>query len=214
MAIEVEARFRADDQQPLGALSTAPRLGHAILGEARTAEVSDRYLDTDDARLARERWACRLRERDGSVRVSLKGPPGDASGEAWHHRRPEIEGPATASLDPGDWPLSAARSRVAAMARGGRLHERLRVHQERTERPVTIDGSTALGVLSLDRVRLSGDGRDLGELFIVELELREATPAAEASLEAMAAALGAIPGLVPEPRTKLELALARLDGAR
>lgn len=213
MPVEVEARFRADGPGPLAALAAAPRLGDAVLGPARTAEVLDRYVDTDDGRLARERWACRMREREGSVRVSLKGPAGGPAGDAWRHRRPELEGPATASLDPVDWPPSPARDRVEALAGGKRIRERLQVRQERTERAVTIDGGTALGTLSLDRVRLRAGDRDLGELFMVELELHEATPAAEAGLDAMADALAAVPGLHPEPSTKLDVALARLDRA-
>ena len=49
-------------------------LGRAVLGPARTVDETDRYLDTDDGRLAAALWACRLRSREGTTRISLKGP--------------------------------------------------------------------------------------------------------------------------------------------
>jgi hypothetical protein len=91
------------------------------------------------------------------------------------------------------------------------LAERLRLDQRRTERAVLIDGGPALGVLTLDRVRVAAGSIDLGRLFIVELELNPASDRAEAQLGAMAAVLAATPGLAAEPRTKLEHALSRLD---
>ena len=214
MPTEVEARFRADGPDPLDALASAPRLGDASLGRPRTAAVQDRYLDTADARLEAVRWACRLRQRDGAVRVSLKGPSRDRPHDGWRHRRPELEGPATDSVDPADWPPSRARAKLRSLVGDGRLSERLRVSQERTERAVTIDGDEELGILSLDRVRLGAGPRDLGRLYIVELELHEPNARAEAALGVMASALSALPGLAPEPRTKLELALGRLGGDR
>jgi inorganic triphosphatase YgiF len=211
MRTEVEARFRADDPGPLEALAVASHVGSARLGAARTVDETDRYLDTDDGRLAAARWACRLRTREGTTRISLKGPPVGAPTEGWHHRRPEVEGPASGEVVPDAWPPSAARDLLASLAGGRRLAERVRLDQERTERSVTIDGDAALGVLTLDRVRLAVGSKDLGELFIVELELAPEAQDAEAELGELAAALAAMPGLVPEPRTKLEHALHRLD---
>jgi inorganic triphosphatase YgiF len=213
MPTEVEARFRADGPDPLDALTAVPRLGHALLGPARTADVLDRYLDTANGALASARWACRLRERAGAIRVSLKGPAREQAADGWRHSRPEVEGPATASVDPADWPPSAARTKLRSLVGPGRLAERLHLRQRRTERSVALDGAAELGILSLDRVRMGAGERDLGELFIVELELHEPSAPAEAALDAMAAALSAVPGLTPEPRTKLELALGRLGGA-
>jgi inorganic triphosphatase YgiF len=212
MALEVEARFRADPPT-LARLATLERIGVAALGPARTVEEVDRYLDTDDGRLAAARWACRLRTREGVTRISLKGPPEGATGDRWLHRRPELEGPATPSLHPGAWPPSAARSHLEDLAGDRPLLERFRLDQRRTERSVIVDGQP-LGTLTLDAVDVRGaDGSDRGSLEIVELELASADPASEAQLAGLAAALATMEGLVPEPRTKLEHALARLrDG--
>ena len=163
--------------------------------------------------LASARWACRLRLRDGTTRISLKGPPSDAPAAAWHHRRPEVEGPATDEIAPNVWPASEARDLLESLAGGHALMEHLRVRQARTERAVTLDGGEPIGTLTLDRVRLAAGGVDLGELFVVELELDPTSSMGEAELSGLADALASVPGLVPEPRTKLEHALHRLQRA-
>jgi inorganic triphosphatase YgiF len=211
MRTEVEARFRADGPGPLEALAAASRVGRARLGPARTVDETDRYLDTEDGRLATARWACRLRTREGTTRISLKGPHAKPPTDGWHHRRPEVEGPASPEIAPESWPPSEARDLLASLTGGRRLDERLRLDQRRTERSVTLDGGSPLGVLTLDRVHLAAGAVDLGQLFIVELELDAASDRAEAQLGDVAAALSSWPGLVAEPRTKLEHALHRLE---
>ena len=214
MRTEVEAKFRAESSAPLDELASRATIGVAQLGAARTIDEVDRYLDTDDGRLEAAQWACRLRSREGATWISLKGPASGAVG-GWHHRRPEVEGPATDAIDPDAWPRSRAAALLATLRAGRPLAERLRLDQRRTERAVTLGDGTAIGTLTLDRVRMrTRDARDLGELFIVELELDPASPQAEGELDALAAALDDVAGLVPDPRTKLEHALERLEPGR
>jgi inorganic triphosphatase YgiF len=213
MPTEIEAKFRAESAEPLLALATHSRLGRALLGTARTVDEVDRYLDTDDGHLAAARWACRLRAREGATRISLKGPPIGVA-EAWYHRRPEVEGPATDALDPDRWPRSPALDLLDRLRAGHPLGERLRLDQARTERAVRLMDGTSIGTLTLDRVRMSEAGSDLGELFMVELELDAASGAAERELDELAAELAATDGLVAEPRSKLEHALERLVAHR
>jgi len=208
MPPEVEAKLRARDAAPLDALATEPTLDGAALGPARTVDETDRYLDTTDGRLEAVRWACRLRAREGSVRVSLKGPA-ETHGPGWLHRRPEVEGPANASIEPADWPASEARDHLELLSGGAALVERLRLDQRRTERPVAI-GDRRVATLSLDRVEIRRGERSAGELFIVELELVDADALPLEDLRRLAEALAARPGLAPDPRTKLEHALERL----
>lgn len=212
MPIEVEAKFRADNAEPLVELATRPRLGRAALGEPRTVDEEDRYLDTDDGRLAAARWACRLRTREGTTRISLKGPPSKPI-EGWQHRRPELEGPASASVGPEGWPASPALELLVSLSAGCPLVERLRLEQGRTERSVSLDDGSSIGTLTMDRVRMRAGDVDLGELFVVELEL-DAIGHGEAELNDLAAALESIDGLVAEPRSKLEHALQRLAEGR
>ena len=211
MATEVEARFRAADDETLARLAAVERIGGADIGPPVPVDEEDRYLDTDDGRMAAARWACRLRTRDGVTRISLKGPSSAPVGaDPWLHRRPEVEGPASATLDPAAWPPSAARDRLLELTGGGELHERFRLLQRRTERPVSI-GGRALGTLTLDAVRIVHAGREIGDLRIVELELAAPDRAAEASLAELAHTLSEVPGLEPEARTKLEQASARME---
>ncbi|MBA2634996.1 MAG: CYTH domain-containing protein [Chloroflexi bacterium] len=212
MPIEVEARFRADDALPLEALAATPRLGPGTLGPARTVDETDRYLDTEDGRLATALWACRLRSREGLTRISLKGPPRAGATPAWLHRRPEVEGPATDEIAPASWPASEALELLQTLSGGRALVERLRVRQRRTERPVALDEGPPIGTLTLDNVRLAAGDIDLGELFVVELEVDPASALDDVELADLAGALATVPGLVAEPCTKLERAMHRLRG--
>ena len=212
MPTEVEAKFSADGPGPLSLLASEPRLGGATLGVARTVTEVDLYLDTSGDRLAAALWACRLRTRGREIRVSLKGPAETAIGE-WLHRRPELEGPATDSLDPSDWPWSEARVFLDELRQGEPLEQRLELRQRRTERSVTVE-ETAFGVLSLDAVEVRSDGHELGDLFVVEVELiGEGEADAVRHLHGLAEALEERPGLTADPRTKLEHAL-ELIGSR
>jgi inorganic triphosphatase YgiF len=209
--LEVELKFLARDSAALERLATVPGLGRAALGSPETYDELDRYLDTDDGRLAAERWACRLRTRRGATIISLKGPaqphPG---GHPALHRRPEVEGPATPVIEPDEWPASEARDRLIELSAGHPLVERLALAQRRTERPVTVEGR-GIGLLSLDRVTILHAGVEMGRLCCVELE--SAGPDAEAIVP-LAAALAAIDGLAADRQTKLERALGMIERAR
>lgn len=206
--LEVELKFLAETDAPLRALEGAQRLGSAHLGQPDTFDELDRYLDTGDGRLAAEGWACRLRLRHGEWLVSLKGARRAAARpDSVLHHRPELEGPASDQLDPAGWPASRARELLLAVAAGRPLAERLRLAQVRTEREVGVQGRPA-GTLSLDRVTVLRDARQLGDLRAVELELHNAD---EALAEPLAEALRAIPGLVPDQLSKLEHALRMLE---
>ena len=209
MPTEVEAKFRAESAEPLTELATRPRLGRAVLGSPRTVDETDRYLDTPDGRLEAARWASRLRSREGMTRISLKGPPGEGT-VGWYHRRPEVEGPATPTVDPDGWPPSPALELLATLRAGRHLVERLRLEQRRTERAVALDDGTPIGTLTLDRVRMLDGQEDLGELFVVELELDRSSEDVWVELDGLAEELATIDGLVPEPRSKLEHALQRI----
>ncbi|MGZ8563413.1 MAG: CYTH domain-containing protein [Candidatus Limnocylindria bacterium] len=205
--IEAELKFWAEDDEPLRALAVAAFLGAALIGPARIVDEVDRYLDTTDLRLASERWACRLRSREGRTIVSLKGPAEHEPGDPLH-RRPEVEGPASAGLAPLSWPPSPARDRLLALTGGAPLIERFTLEQERTERPVMLH-DIRVGLLSLDRGTVLHRGVEVGRLKVVELELAALDEGVDH--RSLAAALAAIPGLVADPSSKLERALALLS---
>ena len=210
MPTEVEARFRASSDAVLDELAGWTRLGMAQLADPTASDEVDRYLDSDDGRLAAARWACRLRSRGNGWRVSLKGPmsPVDRVDRPdWLHSRPELEGPATDAVDPMTWPPSPARDRLVELSRGATLAERLRLLQRRRERSVTVDGRR-IATLSLDAVRIVAAGVERGTLRIAELEL--VPDASPELLPPLATVLAAVPGLEAEPRSKLERALERI----
>jgi inorganic triphosphatase YgiF len=209
MGAEIEAKLLADRPERLMELADAPTVGRATLGPALAFDELDVYLDTADGRLAAAGWACRLRERSGVFQVSLKGPP-ESDADAWVHRRPELEGPASAALDPETWPRSSARDFLDELRAGARLVERFRLQQRRTERRAVVDGDH-VATLSLDRVEIIAGGTERGELLAVELEL---TPEGNVSiLGELAAELAARPGLRPDRLTKLEHAAAVIGAA-
>ncbi len=208
--IEAELKFWAADERPLEALTATASLGPAMLGSPRTVEERDRYLDTADLRLSEARWACRLRTREGRTIVSLKGPAEHEPGDLLHRRR-EVEGPADVRPVPSEWPPSAARALLQGMASGGVLLERFSLEQQRTERSVSLAGRAA-GTLSLDRVRILHEGVEIGRLAVVELELEEGAIEGGLDPAPLGAALAAVPGLVADPTSKFERALALLPG--
>jgi inorganic triphosphatase YgiF len=205
-SLESELKYRAETDAPLDVLAEQDSLGSASLGPAGTAEEVDRYLDTPGLRLSRAGWACRLRTRGATTVVSLKGPGQHAAGDVIH-RRPEVEGPATPDLDPAGWPASAARELLLELSAGETLAETLTLVQRRTEREVQLEG-TRIGTLSLDRARVLHQGRELGMLRVVELELDAAALAAGLDPVSLERGLQAVGGLRPDPANKLERALA------
>jgi inorganic triphosphatase YgiF len=207
MPTEVEAKFLAEPEA-MRALAGATRLGAAELGPLRSVDEIDRYLDTADGRLAAVRWACRLRQRGDRWSVSLKGPKeADAGSPAWLHARPELEGAASAAPEPGTWPASVARDRLVSMSGDEPLVERLRLVQRRGERHLSLD-EQPIGTLSLDEVDVHGPDGMAGSFGAVELEL--AADGRRQALDDVARAMAEVPGLVPDPLSKLEHALALL----
>lgn len=207
--VEAELKYTATSQRPLRQLETAETLGPARLGVAVTIAELDRYLDTADLRLAAAHWACRLRSREGTTIVSLKGPAEHRRGDVLH-LRPEVEGPADATLEPPAWPPSPARDQLLDMTAGAVLVERFSLEQDRTERLVTVDGSR-VGGLSLDRVRVVHGGIQIGSMDVVELELDPAAVTRGSDHEFLSVALSAVDDLLPDPRSKFERALEMLS---
>ena len=206
--VEAELKYTALSERPLEELERAEVLGAASLGAPRTAAELDRYVDTVDLRLAAVHWACRLRSRGGRTIVSLKGPAEHHAGDLLH-RRPEVEGPASPTLRAGAWPPSPARDQLLAMTGGAALEERFSLEQDRTERAVSLE-DVRIGGLSLDRVRVMHASREIGRMSVVELELDPSALAQGLDHAPLARALSAVEGLLPDPSTKLERALAML----
>ncbi len=207
--VEVELKYRVAElaaaERLLAAESVGPFAGGA--GRARSTQMEDRYVDTADGALGRAGFAVRLRQSGGKTIVSVKsltrtdGPGGSV-------RREEFEGPADRVGAAIDWPASDARALVLEHAGDAPLVELVTVRQMRRKRQLKSGQSRV--ELSLDEVDVVSRGRIVDRFVELEAEL---TKGDEGELEALGAALDAEPMLRRAMTSKLEAALAAVDGA-
>ena len=207
--MEVELKYRVGElaaaERLLGAERVGPFAGGG--GRARSTQLEDRYVDTADGALGRAGFAVRLRQSGGETVVSVKsltrtnGPGGSV-------RREELEGPADRVGAAVDWPASDARALVLEHAGDAPLVELVTVRQLRRKRQLKSGQSRV--ELSLDEVDVVSRGRIVDRFVELEAEL---TKGDEGELEALGAALDAEPTLRRAMTSKLEAALAAVDGA-
>ena len=205
--VELELKYRVTDPTTGERLIAAERLAElAASGSPRTTQLEDRYVDTGDGALARAGFAVRLRQSGAGTVVSVKslarteGPGGAV-------RREELEGPADRVAAAVEWPPSDARSLVLEHAGDAPLVERVTVRQMRRKR-VLRSGPTRVE-LSLDEVDVVARGRIVGRFLELEAELLKGP---EEGLAGLGAVLDAEAGLRRSRSSKLEAALAALDG--
>jgi inorganic triphosphatase YgiF len=199
--MEIEAKYRVGPAE-LALVAALRALGRYALEPAPAPELQENiYYDTADGRLAAARHGLRVRRVGERALITLKGPAAvDASGL---HRRAEHEFPG-ADPHPHSWPPGHARELALALTAGAPL---LPIAAVRTERQIVYAAHDGMAVaeLALDRGVLQGGGR---EQPFTELEI-ELLPAGEpADIAALAEALSAHIALVPEPRSKLQRAMA------
>jgi triphosphatase len=207
--VEVELKYRVGELAAAERLLAAERVGPFVGGggRARSIQLEDRYVDTADGALGRAGFAVRLRQSGGETIVSVKslartdGPGGSV-------RREELEGPADRVGAAVDWPASDARALVLEHAGDAPLVELVTVRQLRRKRQLKSGRSRV--ELSLDEVDVVSRGRIVDRFVELEAEL---TKGDEEELEALGAALDAEPTLRRALTSKLEAALAAVDGA-
>ena len=207
--VEVELKYRVGELAAAERLLTAERVGPfaGSGGRPRSTQLEDRYVDTADGALGRAGFAVRLRQSGGETIVSVKslartdGPGGSV-------RREELEGPADRVGAAVDWPASDARALVLEHAGDAPLVELVTVRQLRRKRQ--LKSSRSRVELSLDEVDVVSRGRIVDRFVELEAEL---TKGDEGDLEALGAALDAEPTLRRALTSKLEAALAAVDGA-
>jgi CHAD domain-containing protein len=207
--VEVELKYRVAELAAAERLLTADHVGPFAVGNGRqrSLQLEDRYVDTADGALGRAGFAVRLRRSGDETIVSVKslartdGPGGSV-------RREELEGPADRVAAPVDWPPSDARSLVLEHAGDAPLVELVTVRQLRRKRQLKSGQSRV--ELSLDEVDVVSRGRIVDRFVELEAELQKGD---ETELEALGAALDAEPMLRRARTSKLEAALAAVDGA-
>lgn len=205
---EVELKYRVGDLTAAERLLGADHIGpfSGTISGARATQLEDRYVDTADGALARAGFAVRLRQSGGETIVSVKSlAHGDGPGGAM--RREELEGPADRVAPAADWPASDARALVLEHAGDAPLVERVTIRQLRRVRK--LRSAAARVDLSLDEVDVVARGRVVDRFIELEAEL---TKGDEQELVALGAALEAETTLEPARSSKLEAALASIDG--
>ena len=209
MTEEVELKYRVGDMAAAERVLAAERLGPftGAATSARATQLEDRYVDTADGALAHAGFAVRLRQKGGETIVSVKslahtdGPGGSFS-------REELEGPADRVAPPSDWPASDARALVLEHAGDAPLVERVTIRQLRRVRQLRA-ASTRVE-LSLDEVDVVARGRVVERFVELEAEL---TKGDRSDLAALGEAIESESGLERAGTSKLEAALAALDGS-
>jgi len=207
--VEVELKYRVGDLAAAERLLSAERVGPFAVtgGRVRSTQLEDRYVDTAAGALGRAGFAVRLRQSRGETIVSVKSLARTA-GPGGSVRREELEGPADRVAAPVDWPASDARSLVLEHAGDAPLVEVVTVRQLRRKR-ILKSGQSRVE-LSLDEVDVVSRGRIMDRFVELEAELKKGD---EGELEALALALDAEPTLLRALTSKLEAALAAVDGA-
>ena len=172
--VEVELKYRL--VAPIGVeaiIGYAAGAGLTAVGGVDEVPVRDVYIDTADGRLARGGVAARIRHRPDGIRITVKTP---AVRHGAMVRRTELESPATASLDPSDWPASPARDAVITHARGEPLVETVTLQQVR--RVVIVSDGQARIEVSLDDVSVVAGGEHIDRFGELEAELLSGDEAA------------------------------------
>jgi CHAD domain-containing protein len=210
--VEVELKYDVRDREAFRAWLDQTTLAGVSAGPWHVRRDRDRYVDTPDGALAAAGYAARLRQRGGTTTLTLKtraGAPADSTERPALHHRVELEGPASAVLDPATWPASDARDALLSLLGHAALEERFEIRQRRNVRLLTAaDGGSA--ELSLDEVQIREAGRLAGRLTELEVE----AIGDPVILERIAPTLEASGMLRPEPRSKEQRGAALVETRR
>ena len=201
---EVEWQFDAADLSAVRAWCLSPSLpSHLRAAAPVQRKIGDVYLDSDDWRVYRSRYALRLRSSEGRITATLKSF-GEASGAL--RKRVEIN-ERVATAEPG-----------MLLSTPGPVGERLRALGVRSLRPLfelrmlrqalSVEANgTAVGEIALDTSAVLVGGRRLsGHLQRVEVEVAEGH---EESLRFLVDALREDCTIQPAAQSKYEFGLER-----
>jgi inorganic triphosphatase YgiF len=178
--------------------------GFEAAGDAHLVRVTDRYLDTGPygGQLFLASMRARVRRTGATLTLTVKRSGTQARGVS---TRVEIDGPATRSLDPRQWPDSPARALLLDAAAGEPLVVIAHLRQRRLTRLLRRGGTTV--ELSLDGLQAIGRGRVTARRYELEAELLRGD---ETALAELGEALLELDGVGPPLGSKLQFAL---DGA-
>lgn len=200
--MEVETKYTIPDEAVYRRLCDLDELAGLPLTDPQTARVWDRYFDTAAYDFLRAGYTYRVRNKGGSVIVTLKSLAA-ASGAL--HSREEFETfvePGTA-LQPESWPAGEAADLAQQIGRGEPLTLLVELFQERRTRKIVHPGEVNPAIeLSLDKIEFS----TANDAFY-ELEAEERTSGQATYLARVDEVLTGDWGLMPQSLSKFERAL-------
>lgn len=204
--MEIEAKFRVDDQDIFSQLMALPSIEHFVLEAVLDSQQQQNtYYDTDDWRLRTAHYGLRTRHVGQRSVVTLKGPGQVHEGV---HRRAEWEFAAD-DPNPASWPAGEARTLIQTMIGDAPLLPILTIATNRRHIMAICDGTT-IAELSLDDSTITAAGQTCA---IRELEIELLPAGTQDNFNALVAALRDHFALVPEAQSKLERGLALLNSS-
>lgn len=201
MSIEIEAKFLVTGRGAYDRIRALSHIGGYSLLEGRMQNVLDVYMDTAERALLSAGYACRRREQEGALLITVKSmahPRSDV------HRREELEVTIPHDAAPAAWPDSAAREKILGLISGNPLEELFRLSQGRFVRPV-VEGDRLVASASLDEVSVSARS-SVRQWHELEVEL--APTGTDEDLATISGWLRTAFGFRPLAASKFERALA------
>jgi inorganic triphosphatase YgiF len=204
--MEIEAKFRVDDDQIFPALLHLSSLGPFELAVAPHAEDQRNvYFDTADRRFRQAQYGLRVRTVGNRRVATLKGAAQVRDGL---YERDEWEVDVDDD-DPQTWPEGEVRERVLALLGGAALAPTLTIRTRR-QHIYAERGGGRVAELSLDEGDINAGSL---EQHFRELEIELLEAGERADLDELVELLRGRFALVPEDRSKLARGLALLDAA-
>ncbi|MEO7913213.1 MAG: CYTH domain-containing protein [Roseiflexaceae bacterium] len=205
--MEIEAKFRVDDEQTFPQLLALDAIGpFELIAETDAEDQRNVYFDTADRRLRAGQFGLRVRDLGHRRIATLKGA---AQARDGMYERDEWEVEIGDDDNPSAWPASAARERTLALLDGSEPRPILAIRTRRLH-VIALRGGTRVAELSLDTGEIDAGGRTSS---FRELEIELLKTGTRADLDELVALLRARFTLSPEDRSKLARGLALLDEA-
>src|SRR5262249_44661476 len=206
-SMEIEAKYAIRGPLNPAVLTTLDLSPYAVHpdGEQHHQDV---VLDTSAHTITSSGLALRLRQCEGQVTLTYKGPNTGADGV---HEREEVEAtlPEPVGYDPQTWPREGAERIVPLVGEAGLAPlVEMYIHRRRW---VVQRGGQTIGEMALDQGIISAGGRTAR---VHELEVELKAEGLRADLEALQQRLLEELPLQPQPRGKLQRGLALLQRHR
>ncbi len=205
--MEIEAKFRVDDEQTFPQLLALDAIGSfKLIAEPDAEDQRNVYFDTADRRLRAGQYGLRVRNIGSRRIATLKG---SAKARDGMYERDEWEVEIGDDDHPSAWPASEARDRTLALLDGEEPQSLLTIRTHRLHM-IALRDDTRVAELSLDAGAIDAGGRTAS---FRELEIELLKTGTRADLDELVALLRTRFTLIPEERSKLARGLALLDAA-